>query len=296
MDSLGMLATAATDRLAAQWIALGGQLVGTADRTPVDLEALIAMTAGLTDLDTRIRGVSIDWVVEYGQVVHAGRLRRVADELGVERQALARYGGTVQSAGGPKWPFAELGVPGQSRSKVVARDLSHPARIMWRVRAAFGVSARSGVLTVLLITPRVPTSIASLATRTRFTKVAVANAVAGMSLSGILTKDRVGNEDRITLDQDSPLRELMELDGVPDIDWANRWRVIFQVLTATKAVSNATPAARLVETRTLTEALMPFLASAGLPRPDLTAFGADWTDAFDEWLKALALRLDSMGA
>jgi len=43
------------ERLAAQWIAYGGQLEGHDERTAIDPDALVTMTAGLGDPDSRSR-------------------------------------------------------------------------------------------------------------------------------------------------------------------------------------------------------------------------------------------------
>ncbi len=290
------LASAVEDRVAAQWVALGGQLGGIDDRTPVDLEALIGMTADLGTLDPRVRGVAIDWCVEFGSVIHAGRLKKTAKEIGVTERALAVFGGQVAAAGGPRWPFAAVGIEATSRGKVVARDLVAPGRIMWRVRSAFGVNARSDILTVLLTTPPVPLTIADLARRTRFTKMNVAIAASGMSLSGVITKTRVGNEDRVALDRESPLRELLEPIGVPSIDWVARWGVAKRLSRLEQATSRGTPAVRVVETRSIAESLVPLLGAADLPRPDLTVVGPEWIDAYDEWVGAVTLRLGLMDA
>jgi len=289
------LAAAVVDRVAAQWVALGGQLGGPDDKTPVDLEALVGITADLKALDPRVRGVAIDWCVEFGSIIHVGRLKKTVREMAVEEEALALFGGQVAGAGGPRWPFATPEIEAESRGKVVARDLSAPGRIMWRVRSAFGVNARSDILTVLLTAPPVPVTIADLARRTRFTKMNVAIAASGMSLSGVITKTRVGNEDRVALDRESPLRELLEPSGVPSIDWVSRWAVILRISRLEQAVLRVTPAVRLVETRTLAESLVPLLTAADLPRPDLTVVGKDWVDAYDEWICAVARRLELMG-
>ena len=91
------------DRIAAQWIALGGQLSGSSEETVVDLEGLIAITAALTKGEPRVRGVALDWCIGFGAVINSSRLKRVASEIGVDLDHLGEFGGAVTSGGGPRW-------------------------------------------------------------------------------------------------------------------------------------------------------------------------------------------------
>ncbi len=296
MPNASSLAVAIDERVANQWIALGGQLEGPDERTPVDIEALVAITSDRQSLDARAREVAVDWCIAYGRTVHTGRLRSVARELGVDEARLAAFADGVAGGGGPVWPFAVTPVTKERRGKVVARDLTAPGRLSWRVRAAFGVNARADILTVLLSTAVIPISISDLTRRTRFTKKNVTLAVADMALAGIVVKTRVGREDRVLLERGSPLRALLEPDGIPSIDWATRWRVLRAVERVDRATRDTPNDVRLVETRIVAETQWPDLATAALPRPDLTATGDAWGPAFNKWMEQLAAILWMRGA
>jgi hypothetical protein len=287
MHSDHVLADAIDGRIAAQWVALGGQLVGVDDRTAIDLDALVAITAAREHLDPRVHGVAVDWCVDFGSIINTARLRRIAHEMDMPDHALPVFGGVVASAGGPRWPFAKTGLRAEPRGKVVVRDLQSPARIAWRLRAGFGVSARSEILTILLTAPAVPVSISDLARRARFTKRNISLAVSGMSLANIVTRVRVGNEDRITLAVDSPLRSLLEPNAVPSVDWASRWAAVYRLDRVDTVTEDSNFAVRLVETRTEAESLVPLLGPAALPYPDLNATGSAWGDAFGDWLRGI---------
>jgi hypothetical protein len=296
MTSPSALDASIDDRIAAQWIALGGQLDGIADHTAIDLEALVAITADREHVEARVREVAVDWGAAHGRAISVHRLRAVARELGVDEARLSDFAGDVAAAGGPKWPMAAEGEPHPRRGKVVVRSLAAPGRLAWRTRAAFGVNARADILATLLSTPPVPVSISDLTRRTRFTKKLITIAVADMSLAGIVTKTRVGREDRVSLAPESPLRDLLEPDGIPDIDWTTRWRVVRGVEDADAASEDMPAAVRLVETRAVAERLWPDIDAATLPRPDLSAVGRDWEDAFRKWRDAIALVLTLKGA
>ena len=54
MSRSDSLREAIIDRVAAQWIALGGQLVGDPDETVIDIEALVAVTSDVADAEPRV--------------------------------------------------------------------------------------------------------------------------------------------------------------------------------------------------------------------------------------------------
>ena len=192
------LREAALGRLAAQWTALGGQLDGPcrdAGRGP--------RGAARGDRPPRARRAPhrrgrarLEHQARFG-----GQRRPPADRGGRARRGrrtTAELAAAVRRAGGPPWPVTATGEPmgpwegiEPRPGLVVVRDLAAPARLVWRLRAGFGVNARADILAVLLVAPA-PLSIADLAARTRFGKRAVAGAVADMALAGLADVERTG--------------------------------------------------------------------------------------------------------
>jgi hypothetical protein len=298
MSSFDSLRVAAVDRMAAQWIALGSPLTGVPDGTVIDLEALVVVTAALGDRDARVREAAVEWCAEFGGSLSAGRLQSVAAEMGVDEDALGSLAATIAAAGGPRWPFATTPWPHRRHGGIVVHDLAAPSRLAWRLRAAFGANARAETLTSMLTMPRSDTaSIADLAQRTRFTKRNVALVVRSLALAGILEVERRRNEDRVRMAVASPFWAWWEqLDGVPGIDWVSRWRVVLATLAVLAATATSSLAVRAVEGRTLVEAVHDEILAAGLPRPDQTAYGLAFADAFDAWTESITLVLHSPGA
>lgn len=281
------LRDAAVDRLATQWTALGGQLASRSERSVVDPEALLVATSRLGGADPRVYEVAVAWCVAFGSVINVSRLRRVASELD-GAASLGVLAASVRAAGGPGWPFAGIPLITSARRKIVVRDLVAPARLVWRLRAAFGVNARADLMAVLLVTPW-PRSIADLATATRFGKRNVAGAVADMALAGIVETERVGKQDRVRLAPDAPIhawRPPRTDEGI--IDWASRWRVILATIAVDERTREASPTARLVETRTSVEALRSDIIAGCLPRPDVTSAGSGFADAYQRWTADIA--------
>ncbi len=287
------LRSAALGRLAAQWTALGGQLEGAAETRVVDPEALIAATARLAPAEPRLAEVALAWAIRHGSAVNGARLRTMAAELDAAVPT-AELATAVRLGDGPPWPVATTDAPvGPWRAirprpgLVVVRDLAAPARLVWRLRAGFGVNARADILATLLQVPA-PLSIADLAARTRFGKRAVAGAVADMALAGLADVNRVGNADRVRLADQAPVRAWLPAPVAPSPDEASRWRSVLAALDLQSRIEGRPAAVRAVEGRAVTDTLRPALAAGGLPRPDTTVTGAAFGSEVDAWLEALA--------
>lgn len=290
------LRAATLDRLAAQWTALGGQLDGPAEIAIVDLEALLAATARLGPCEPRIAEVAVAWSIRHGTVVNGARLRTVARELGVAAET-AMLAAAVRRAGGPPWPLTGASGAGgaagawdgiEPRSGlVVVRDLIGPARLVWRLRAGFGVNARADVLAALLVAPA-PRSVADLAALTRFGKRTVAGGVADMALAGLADVERVGNADQVRLADGAPFRSWLPPGGAPARDEASRWRCVLAAVNLAERIEGAPDSVRAIEGRATVDPLLGALAAGGLPRPDTSVLGSAFSAALDTWFDSLA--------
>ncbi len=288
------LRAAARDRLAAQWVALGGQLDGPSEADPVDLEALVAATSRLGPAEARVAEVAVAWCVRFGSAVNVARARRVAAELGAA-ESVGAFAAAVRAAGGPAWNLGDGLAAGAwagvgSRGRVVVRDLAGAARLNWRLRAGFGVNARADILTTLL-TAAGPMSVAELAAATRFGKRNVADAVAGMALAGLVEVERAGNRDRVRLAPDAPVRSWLPAGISSHVEWASRWRVVLDTLALAERTGDLPARARIVELRGSVDSLRPAILAGGLPRPDTAATGDALGDAYEDWVGRLALEI-----
>jgi hypothetical protein len=289
------LRRASVDRIAAGWIALGGQLEGDPDATVVDPEALIAATAELASDEDRIIGVALDWCVGYGDAVNSSRLRRIARAMDATA-ALASFAVVVGASGGPTWSEGAGATPmaASLRGKVAVRDLSAPPRLVWRLRSAFGVNARADILALLLSCPAgTEMRVADIARQTGFSKRNAALAIESMALAGVVETDRKGNSDRVALPVDSPLRAFLPRP-VASPDWTSRWTVAIEVLRLVERLADAPDGVVVVEERLAAESLGPRIRDAGLPRPDLTVRGPAFAATFDSWIGALAAVLSDL--
>lgn len=282
MEPNDRLEEAVLDRLAAGWIALGAPLGGLADRTLVDPEALIVMTALRGRDEARVHETALDWCIKYGRFVNGSRLRTVAREIGGDAAELVEFAARVAGGGGPRWPmFAGQSVPYRSRGKIVVDHLREPGALAVRLRALFGVAARADVLAVLACAPDVALSLAELAARTRSTKRNVAIAVDSLRLGGAVDVDNLDNAQRVRLAADPGFRSW--LGETPEAaDWATRWSVVEAVLAFDGAPIRS-PVARAVEARAVADRLVPLARRSGLPLPDTRVRGEAFWDAFERW-------------
>jgi DNA-binding transcriptional ArsR family regulator len=293
MSPTSRLRRALADRAAAQWIALGVALAGSEDESVVDLEALITLTAEVCDDDPRVREGAIDWCAAYGEAVHAGRMRVIAAEMGVPADDLGPFAAQVADAGGPRWPVAtQPAYRYRARGKVQVRDLRAPARLIWRLRSAFGVNARADILAVLLTQTDRDITLADLARATRFTKRNVTVTIRSLQLAGLVETERVGNAQRVRLSRDSVLRPwLCPVAQNSRLDWPARFAVALEALRFASAERTTAPVVRAVDARALVERLSPAIRRLGLHEPDTAALGEAFDGAFDRWLDELAADL-----
>lgn len=287
--SSARLRRALLERMASQWAALGVGIWAESERTIVDLEALVAMTAEQGREDVRLLDAATDWCVRYGRFVHAGRLATVSSEIRASPERVGEFAATVAGAGGPRWPMATSGRSDYvNRQKVLVIDLRRTPCLLWRFRAAFGVNARADVLTVLVARPGVALTLADLARSVRFTKRNVAIAVEALRLAGLVEATRIGNEDRIRLNPDSGLRQWFgEVEAAAWVDWVTRYRVALRVLRFLHVSAALEPVARIVAARTLAEELTPELRRGALPELDISAIGDAFGRQFDGWVEDL---------
>ncbi len=289
MRSTDSLEPALADAAAAAWIALGAQLEGLPMHAVVDLEGLVVATARLGDrADARTRGVALDWCVRFGSVISGNRLMRVAEEaLAIDQTA--SFAATVAASGGPAWPIAVRGQPSASeiRDRVRVADLVSTSRLAWRLRAAFGAVSRADILLAVLLSP-VPLTVAEIARRARYTKGAVAAAIPGLALAGLIEVVRVGHEDRVSLAPDSVVAAWRPSPALPYIDWVARWKVGLEVLDCLAATRDLGTAAAAVQRRASVSALQADIHASALPRVDTKVLGEAFAIEYERWAEAIA--------
>jgi hypothetical protein len=283
------LRAALPEAVAGSWVALGAELEGRAVPHVIDIEALVVATAQLADhLDKATLAAAVAWCARFGWAVSGARLSRVADELAA-RVPTAAFAGSVAAAGGVRWPIASgrLGVAAGERQAMHVTDLEVPARLMWRLRSAFGTASRADVLLVLMGASE-PLGMVEIGRWARYTKGAVAAAVDGLALAGLVDVVRVGREDRVALRQRSILAAWQPPSDLPVVDGVARWRVSLGALGVLEATRDLAVADAADAQRAAVLELAEDIRRTGLPSPNLMVRGPVFGVHVDRWAGDLA--------
>lgn len=251
----------------------------------IDIEPLILFTAWLGEQDHRLWEESLDWCVTNHRFVSAARLRSLLKRAGRdEAEHFREYSATVQEIV-PKASWPGGGRPCRitlSRKSRVPR-LDRPALLQLRMRAIFGVSARSEVLRTLLIERPRGWSAADLAQLAGYAKVNVAAALDLLALAGVVAVESMGTQFRYRM---ARAPHLIEFAGpVPRFqpDWSARFAVIVELirLEQGRPIDNRTAyAAQRVGALRRIE---PKLAELGFARLVPLRGGEDFGESIDRW-------------
>jgi hypothetical protein len=290
------LQVALVDRAAMQWSALGVALQAPQERAVVDLEALIGLTAAVGIADARVREGAVAWCGRHGRSVNSARLKRVVAEMGIAGDLMADFAATARRAGAPPWLAAGGAVRSAPRTEsrddlIVVRPARDAARLLWLLRATFGVNARADVVAHLLARPGSSLTVLELAHLTRFAKRNVAVALDDLVLSGVVERLGLDTLGRFRLRDRGGLLRWLDLPASVDYpDWVAR----FTMGLAAAAFLDAamlSPRVRAIEARDVVTRLRPSIERSGLPGPDLRVTGPAFGGAFDAWVSQLADRL-----
>jgi hypothetical protein len=186
----------------------------------IDLEPLIIFTAGLGDIDNRLRANTIDWCIRNARFASAFRLHNLSNQASqTARKAFGLYAATVKSHAKVPWADGGEPVPFLRPDPVGSPDLRRPSLIQLRLRAFVGVSARAEIIKLLLADPDRPQTASTLAEDAAYTKGSVAQALEMLTLAGILQVQPSAN--RLTYRLARPVELAQALQWLPSVypDW-----------------------------------------------------------------------------
>ena len=176
------------------WTQLGvSGLTTTHSDWAVDPEPLVLFTAWLGDSDPRLRDEATDWCVRNWRYLSRTRLKNLLrDQPDEVRLAFGEFAATVGKHAGVVWPNATEARNFKVTGRSVLAPLERPSMAWVRLRAMFGVSARSEILRCLLSQDGAA-SVARLAVVTGYTKRNVADECETLQLAGVLSVRSTGN-------------------------------------------------------------------------------------------------------
>ena len=141
---------------------------------------------------------------------------------------------------------------GESRNDlVVVRPTRDAARLLWFLRATFGVNARADLVANMAARPGSTPTVLELAQLTRFTKRNAAIALDDLVLSGVVERLGTGTVGRFRLrDRPGLLRWLDMPDSVEYPDWVAQFTVGLRV-SAFLDADPSSPRVRAIEARAM---------------------------------------------
>jgi hypothetical protein len=257
------------------WSELGVSGWGrTHRRWAIDPEPLLILTARLGDSDPRLRDESLDWAIHFNRYVSRVRLRNLLGRIdaGTDDEDLPDYWGefaaTVNARAGVQWPRATADraayrVTGRSR----LRSLEEGSLVALRMKAMFGLAARTEILRHLLLQERGRVSAAGLASATGYAKRVVAEECQTLELAGVLAASVLGNRFYYSLARRSALTEFV--GATPSIcpDWIALARVVLHLVEFERSVRSLPGAAVDVEARRILREIESDLDILDLPGP-----------------------------
>jgi hypothetical protein len=198
----------------------------------IDPEPLILFTAWLGDRDPRLRDEATDWCIRNWRYVSRARLRNLLHQQPDDvKRAFGEFAATVGAHAGVDWPGAteprRFAVTGRS----TLPPLDRPSLVWVRLRAMFGVSARSEVLRCLLSHGRGSMSVVGLAAASGYTKRSVADECETLERAGVLAVRSTGNRFYYSLARRTELEAFVgELPRVRP-DWTAMLNVTRELVT-----------------------------------------------------------------
>ncbi|MBK5222030.1 MAG: hypothetical protein JJE52_03965 [Acidimicrobiia bacterium] len=177
------------------WVELGvSGWTETHSAWAIDPEPLITFTAFLGDEDARLRDEATDWCVRNWRYVSKTRLKNlVREQPPAVRDAFGPFAATVSEHAGVVWPYAteqrRFTVTGRS----AAPQLDKPSMVWLRLRAMFGLGARTEILRFFLAQEDGRASAATISAATNYTKRNISEECETLAKAGVLSVRPTGN-------------------------------------------------------------------------------------------------------
>jgi hypothetical protein len=201
----------------------------------IDPEPLIVFTAWLHDRDPRLRDEATDWCIRNWRHVSRARLRTLVGDA-EDDDRWGEFAATVSAQSGVTWPGSGLARAYQVTGRSTLPPLSRPSLAWLRLRAMFGLGARSEILRCFLAQPDTPIkSVAALATETGYTKRNVSDECEMLERAGLLAQRAKTNRFYYSLARRAELEAL--IGELPNIrpHWGPVLNIARQLLTLEEA-------------------------------------------------------------
>ena len=278
-----------------QWTALGVAGSGRVAEVPVDLEALLLLTAELAEEDPRLRDEALDWCSRFHGFASKPRLKQLLRRSPPSVQsAFGPFAHALEQHAGTPWPGSSgagsvpTGLSGKSRLPALTR----PALLSLRIRALFGVGARADIIGAVLSRRSEDFGAADLVF-VGYSKRNLAEALDMLAAAGLFRTTRSGNRIRFSWQRREQLSEL--LAPLPDIIpvWSSTLRVMSGFLDLLTRMQTKSDRLVAVEAARCLRQLSDDLQALGVEPPELPAMTRD---VLSDWVLYTSARLVRAGS
>lgn len=259
----------------------------------VDPEPLVIFTAGVGRSDPRLRDEAIDWCVRNWRHLSQVRLRNILKRQPEELlEEWGPFAATVSVHAGVQWPRATTERPYKTTGRSTLRALTEPSLVLLRMRAMFGLGARSEILRYLLFHPGERVTAAMLAEMTNYAKRNVAEACDVLVQAGVLSAKPVGNRYYYSTARGDSLADFV--GAIPPIvpDWNALLRVAGAILRVAEESSKISSDVLVVEEHNAVLEIQADLDMLGIEGPRRLR-GAAILPEWSEWSVAVTSCLAS---
>jgi hypothetical protein len=265
------------------WSELGVSGWGrTHDDWAIDPEPLITFTTEVAAHDARLRDEVTDWCIQNWRQISQVRLRHILRENALESsKEWGEFAATVNRSAGSKFPGATIPRLYEVTGRSNLRSLSEPSVVYLRIRAIFGLGARTEVLRYLLFNDERSTA-AMIASKINYAKRNVADSCEILVQAGLLHSTSVGN--RLYFSLDDPPTLLNFIGNVPSEtpDWPALLRVVNKILEWTDSAERMPAKVLMVETHQIAAAIEDDLALLQIA-PAVRQTGDDFINVWLKW-------------
>lgn len=257
----------------------------------IDPEPLILFTSFLGDRDPRLRDEATDWCVRNWRHVSKARLKNLARLQSDDDQAsFGEFAATVGEHAGIDWPGATTARPFTVTGRSTLPPLERPSLVWLRLRAMFGLGARTEILRFFLSSADRRASVATITRASGYLKRTISDECELLERAGVLSSRTVGNRFSFKLAKAPQLEAFV--GDIPDVrpDWTAMFNVASELVRVEERMSTATLRTAGVKARSALRHIEDDLADL-----DLDDRSADLTGA-DVWPALQSLGNDTLGA
>lgn len=257
----------------------------------IDREPLIHFTSFLADRDPRLRDEATDWCIRNWRYVSKVRLKNLARrQSDDDQESFGEFAATVGDHAGINWPGATNARPFTVTGRSNLPPLERPSLVWLRLRAMFGLSARTEILRYFLSLDGRRASVATITRASGYLKRTIADECEFLEQAGVLSSRTVGNRFSFTLAKASQLEAFV--GDIPDVrpDWTAMFNVARGLVTVEEHMGTATLRTVGVKAKSALRRIEDDLEDLDIQEP-----WVDFTDA-DIWLALQSLGNDTLGA